>query len=238
MTLRAAVAIWVVAILLATPAAVFTNVRVFPVSQEKAISVCYPFPQHLPEWYVRANIVTKALLYYVVPLIVIATFYLLMARHLLAADVPGEINMFHRQVRTRRKVAKVVLCFVMIFAVCFLPNHVFLLWFYFPSDALGPYNEFWHGFRIVGFCLGFINSCINPIALYCISGTFRKHYNRYLFCCCCKANEHRRKDTATSTSMPTVRTRLSRYRSSTLRPMDNVVNFPSLLQERTCQNNS
>lgn len=28
----------------------------------------------------------------------------------------------------------------------------------------------------------FLNSCVNPVALYCVSGVFRQHFNRYLCC--------------------------------------------------------
>lgn len=30
--------------------------------------------------------------------------------------------------------------------------------------------------------LSFLNSCVNPVALYCVSGVFRAHFNRYLLC--------------------------------------------------------
>lgn len=40
------------------------------------------------------------------------------------------------------------------------------------------YNDFWHVLRMVGFILSFANSCTNPVALYCVSGAFRKHFNR------------------------------------------------------------
>lgn len=86
-----------------------------------------------------------------------------------------------RQVRARKKVAKTVLAFVLVFAVCFLPNHVFMLWFYYNPRSMDEYNVFWHVLRIVGFCLCYSNSCINPIALYLVSGTFRKHFDRQLF---------------------------------------------------------
>lgn len=86
-----------------------------------------------------------------------------------------------RQVRARKKVAKTVLAFVLVFAVCFLPNHVFMLWFYNNPRSTEEYNIFWHVLRIVGFCLCYSNSCINPIALYLVSGTFRKHFDRLLF---------------------------------------------------------
>lgn len=86
-----------------------------------------------------------------------------------------------RQVRARKKVAKTVLAFVLVFAVCFLPNHIFMLWFYTNPKSTEEYNIFWHVLRIVGFCLCYSNSCINPIALYLVSGTFRKHFDRQLF---------------------------------------------------------
>lgn len=86
-----------------------------------------------------------------------------------------------RQVRARKKVAKTVLAFVLVFAVCFLPNHIFMLWFYNNPNSAEEYNIFWHVLRIVGFCLCYSNSCINPIALYLVSGTFRKHFDRQLF---------------------------------------------------------
>jgi len=86
-----------------------------------------------------------------------------------------------RQVRARKKVAKTVLAFVLVFAVCFLPNHVFMLWFYYNPKSREEFNDFWLVLRIVGFCLCYGNSCINPIALYLVSGTFRKHFDRLLF---------------------------------------------------------
>lgn len=224
-TLRVTAAIWVVSLLLATPAAVFTHVQTFSEGGEVNVTVCYPFPDS-PIWYSKANVFTKFLVYYLLPLIVIATFYLLMARHLLSPEVVGDAQVFHRQIRTRRKVAKVVMCFIVIFAVCFLPTHVFMLWYHF--DMGGDYNAFWHTLRIIGFCLSFMNSCINPIALYCISGTFRKQYNRYLFCYCCWVRRGRGE-------MHSIRSGVSHYRSSTLRPLETIT-LTTLLQERSCPN--
>lgn len=83
-----------------------------------------------------------------------------------------------KQVLARKKVAKMVMAFVIIFAICFFPQHVFMLWFYINPNSQQDYNTFWHYFRILGFCLAFTNSCINPIALYCVSGTFRKYFDR------------------------------------------------------------
>jgi len=54
------------------------------------------------------------------------------------------------------------------------PQHLFYMWFYFDSESQQNYDYSWHIFRIVAFCLGFGNSCLNPILLYCMSQKFRK----------------------------------------------------------------
>lgn len=88
------------------------------------------------------------------------------------------------QVEARKKVAKMVLVFVVIFCVCWAPRHIYMIWFTFNPNRMSDYNDAWHYFRIIAFCLSFLNSCINPFALYLLSKQFRKYYNRYLFCCC------------------------------------------------------
>lgn len=85
------------------------------------------------------------------------------------------------QLEARKKVARLVLSFVVVFVVCWLPRHIWYFWYHFDP---GHYNMFWHVFKIVAFCLSYINSCINPLALYFLSRQFRRYYNRYLCCCC------------------------------------------------------
>ncbi|EQD79700.1 bombesin receptor subtype-3, partial [mine drainage metagenome] len=63
------------------------------------------------------------------------------------------------------------------------PLQIFMLWFYFDPKANEHYNDFWHIWRILGFVLSFLNSCLNPIVLCCISGLFRSHFRRYIFAC-------------------------------------------------------
>ncbi|XP_076055373.1 neuropeptide CCHamide-1 receptor-like [Oratosquilla oratoria] len=195
-TLAITLTIWLLSLILAVPAAIFSHVTHFSTSDAVEIKVCYPFPAWMGNFYPKANILAKLIVYYAGPLLIIATFYALMARHLVktAKSLPGEASAARQKqkhVTARKKVAKMVLSFVVIFAICFFPNNVFLVWFYFNPRAEDEYNQFWNVFRIVGFCLGFLNSCINPIALYCISGTFRKYFNRHLFCCLCPASRQR-----------------------------------------------
>ncbi|XP_017124327.1 neuropeptide CCHamide-1 receptor [Drosophila elegans] len=182
MTLATAVSIWLLAILCGLPALIGSNLKHLGIN-EKSIVICYPYPEEWGINYAKAMVLLHFLVYYAIPLVIIAVFYVLIALHLMySASVPGEIQGAVRQVRARRKVAVTVLAFVVIFGICFLPYHVFFLWFYFWPTAQDDYNAFWHVLRIVAYCMSFANSCANPVALYFVSGAFRKHFNRYLFC--------------------------------------------------------
>nr|XP_029724258.1 neuropeptide CCHamide-1 receptor-like [Aedes albopictus]XP_029724259.1 neuropeptide CCHamide-1 receptor-like [Aedes albopictus] len=184
MTITIAVLIWILAIIFAVPAILGSHIRTEKVNKDVTIDFCYPFPGKWGPEYARGIVLGKFLAYYAVPLCIIAIFYALIARHLIhsAKHVPGETQGTVRQVKARRKVAVTVLAFVVIFGICFLPSHLFMLWFYYNPNSQEDYNHFWHVLRIVGFCLSFANSCANPVALYCVSGAFRKHFNRYLLC--------------------------------------------------------
>ncbi|KAH8233572.1 neuropeptide CCHamide-1 receptor [Drosophila bipectinata] len=182
MTLAIAVSIWLLAILCGMPALLGSYIKQLIIN-EKSIIYCYPYPEGWGENYAKTMVLLHFLVYYAIPLVIIAVFYILIALHLMySASVPGEIQGAVRQVRARRKVAVTVLAFVVIFGICFLPYHVFFLWFYFWPTAQEDYNAFWHVLRIVAYCMSFANSCANPVALYFVSGAFRKHFNRYLFC--------------------------------------------------------
>ena len=102
--------------------------------------------------------------------------------------------------------------FVVLFAVCFLPMHVYFLWFYFDPFALDKYNYVWHTLKIIGFCLAYTNSCINPIALYCVSTSYRKYFNRSL-CCCLPAS--RALGTTETTILPSHISQNSQYHRRT-----------------------
>ncbi len=184
-TICVTICIWICSFACAFPAATYSYIRVFQENNVTLFEVCYPYPEEFPN-YPRTVVIVRFLIYYAIPLGIIAFFYVLMARYLIRSveNLPGEAQGQLRQIKARRKVAKTVLAFVIVFAVCFLPQHLFMLWFYHHPTAQEDYNAFWHIFRIVGFCLSFINSCINPIALYFVSGTFRKYFDEYLFSWC------------------------------------------------------
>lgn len=184
--------LWLVALLLATPDLSSSTVIQFsPNITLGSYKVCILYPTsdfggYLPPWYSQLMVMLKFLVFFLIPLFIIGAFYILMARILIlsAKQIPGDSNgraAYQKQIEARLKVARAVLSFVILFVICWLPRHIYLLCYYFYD---GEFNQFWHIFKVTSFCLAFINSCVNPFALYFLSNQFRKYYNRYLFCCC------------------------------------------------------
>ncbi|CAL1542290.1 unnamed protein product [Lymnaea stagnalis] len=187
-TIATVVGIWVLSLLLAIPDAVFSKEQTFNVTNHSIVKICSQFDHSEMSSYPKTYITIRLFVYFILPLLTIGLFYSMMARILIRSSdsVPVDSKTgaatHHRQIAARKKVARVVLSFVIIFMICWLPRHIFLMWLFY--DVGSQFNDFWHVFKIGGFCLTFINSCVNPFALYFLSGQFRKYYNRYLFCCC------------------------------------------------------
>ena len=75
------------------------------------------------------------------------------------------------------QVANIVLIFVVIFAVCWLPRHAYLIGWYYDWIC---YNAFWHCFKAISLGLTFVYSAVNPFTLYIINDQFRRYFQHYL----------------------------------------------------------
>jgi hypothetical protein len=122
------------------------------------------------------------LVFCIIPLLVIAVFYGLTARYLIASarDMPGEMSPIKQKIKyARRKGAKTVLALTVAFFVSYMPWYLWqvVFWAYYSND----YKTATYTYTFL-YYLFFGNLLFNPIALYCVSGTWRRHFNRYLFC--------------------------------------------------------
>ncbi|XP_043552684.1 neuromedin-B receptor [Chiloscyllium plagiosum] len=82
---------------------------------------------------------------------------------------------------TRKRLAKIVLVFVGLFALCWFPNHVLYMYRSFHYGEIDP--SLGHLMvTVLGRVLSFSNSCVNPFALYLLSESFRRHFNGHLRC--------------------------------------------------------
>ena len=95
------------------------------------------------------------------------------------------------QLNTRRTTAKIVVGLTVVFMISYVPYHV--IWTYvnytknqkvYFSVSNDLFFEIWTTTHLFSTCLLLINSCLNPVALFCTSSPFRQHLKRYLTCCC------------------------------------------------------
>jgi hypothetical protein len=129
----------------------------------------------------------------VFPLCVIAFSYIMTSRLLLKSADPILVETQNPQLNTRTNTVKVVLGLVVIFLISYVPYHIWLVCYsYTTSFNTGVSNlddifVYMHNLsKIMPILKLFlsINSCLNPVALFCTSHDFRKQFKRYLTCCC------------------------------------------------------
>ncbi|KYQ54722.1 Neuromedin-B receptor [Trachymyrmex zeteki] len=93
------------------PAALFSEVTSVPVLGNHSILICNPFPKEFGETYRKGMVMFKFLAYYLIPLCVIAIFYLSMTWHLtlstrnMPCELPGS-DLHNEQIKARRRVYK------------------------------------------------------------------------------------------------------------------------------------
>ncbi|XP_003969897.1 gastrin-releasing peptide receptor [Takifugu rubripes] len=183
--LRAAL-IWVLSLVLAIPEAIFSDLHTFNItSTNESFVTCAPYP-HAGELHPRIHSMASFLIFYVFPLLVITVYYTFIAQSLMhsASNLPVEGNTHaQQQVKSRKRLAKTVLVFVGLFAICWLPSHVIYLYRSYHYSEVDTSMVHFVG-SIIARILAFTNSCLNPFALYLMSKTFKKQFNQHLCCCC------------------------------------------------------
>eukprot|EP00058_Branchiostoma_floridae_P005113 XP_002590601.1 hypothetical protein BRAFLDRAFT_59315 [Branchiostoma floridae] len=173
------VLIWVLSMALATPDLVLSYVdeihRVLSVTDPDGeamivnlnYKICRPTPPSYQPLYGQVSTLAYFSVLYCLPLSTIGVFYVMIARNLVQSsrNMPTANKSMIRQLEARKNVAKTVLILVGIFALCWLPVHIGLM---------------------------YSNSCVNPLALFLLSKSFRTFFYRYLFCCCRRRADIRR----------------------------------------------
>ncbi|XP_061379314.1 neuropeptide CCHamide-2 receptor-like isoform X2 [Danaus plexippus] len=175
--------IWVAALIFAAPAALFSNISTEEIDDNVSIVYCSPYPATWKN-YSKWMTLTKAIVYYALPLLVIASFYSLMAQRLLAStkEMPGALHggQGEAQAKARKSVACMVLIFVIVFFICFLPYHALELWWYLSPTAQNDYNDWTHALRIIAFCLSALHpTCSSRLSRTAICETSFRSTQRH-----------------------------------------------------------
>jgi hypothetical protein len=142
--------------------------------------------------YYRRVVLFQLLVYCVLPLCVIVFSYVMIARHLVKSSSPISDGTQNSQLETRRNSAKIVMGLTVVFLISYVPYHVLwtcMIWtqkpeYPFRESILYHLSLNYEILYIFSNCSLLINSCLNPLALFCISSPFKQHLKRYLtrFC--------------------------------------------------------
>ncbi|XP_070186779.1 allatostatin-A receptor-like [Littorina saxatilis] len=116
---------------------------------------------------------------YVLPLGATCLMYGLMLKRLHGSAPGGKTNKSQESMRAKRRVTKMVVIIVAVFAVCWLPIQVILLAQHlgvpFPTVPL-------ISLQLASNCLAYMNSCVNPILYAFLSENFRRSFRKILCC--------------------------------------------------------
>jgi hypothetical protein len=162
--------------------------------------------------YYHFVVIFELLVSCVLPLCVVTFSYVMTSRSLLENSRSISEGTQNPQLKTRRNTAKTVVGLAFVFMISFVPYHVFWSYFIYSENERFEYKitddfetalyvhtwvqahtvtnildysnyQFQYTYLIsTGFLL--INSCLNPVALFCTSSQFRQHLKRYLTCFC------------------------------------------------------
>ncbi|XP_046960478.1 RYamide receptor-like [Vanessa cardui] len=175
------VLIWVLALSLAAPMAM--SWEVIMVEEQEPVSKLYyekPFCEPT-EFGSHSLAIYRLLLYifqYIIPLFVITFAYAHMAMKLWGARAPGNAQEIRdaNQMKNKKKVIKMLVLVVALFALCWLPLQSYmLLQSFFPSI-----NEYRY-INVIFFCFDWLamsNSCYNPFIYAIYNEKFKKEFKQ------------------------------------------------------------
>jgi len=146
----------------------------------------------LTKYYHRVCIFTL-LVSCVLPLCVIAFSYIATSIHLLKNSFSFSEETQNPRLNKRKNTAKVVLGLTLVFLLTSVPFHIYQTFLILNVNVEKTVSEIFEELDrtnnlmtivwLIEFFLS-LNSCLNPVALFCTSLAFRRHLKRYLTCCC------------------------------------------------------
>ncbi|XP_071114526.1 neuropeptide CCHamide-1 receptor-like [Haliotis cracherodii] len=185
--------VWMTSLYISIPDLISAVVE-SPKSHTGKLYYCLAYTASWGQDYPKIITAVRFVLLFVIPLAVIFPFYVLIFCSVISkatltqptssTPLKGDNRQLNvekedKKFRKRKSFAITVFCLVLVFILCWLPRHTFLIWYYFDP---GLFNEFWHGFKIIGFCLVFANSALNPLIFLLLDSRYKRFVKRIITC--------------------------------------------------------
>ncbi|XP_070544554.1 tachykinin-like peptides receptor 99D isoform X2 [Ptychodera flava] len=171
--------VWVIATIICLPLLIYARTKDLPCKDGKRTICILEWPDGTFSDYDFWYNVASMILAYFLPLSAMAVSYTIVGIKLWVSHAPGESSSRHReQLKAKRKVVKMMIVVVLLFAICWLPVHVYIL--------LGRHHrEIYRSEHIQEiymfiYWLAMSNSMTNPF-IYCwMNDRFRKGFKKAL----------------------------------------------------------
>ncbi|XP_043273113.1 tachykinin-like peptides receptor 86C isoform X2 [Venturia canescens] len=186
-TIIALISIWLASALLAMPCLLYSTTKTRKYSNGKSRIICYllwPDGDYLNSKteYIY-NLVFLGVTY-LIPMAVMAVCYTLMGRKLWGSKSIGEHTEYQKEsMKSKRKVVKMFIIVVTIFAVCWLPYHGFFIFLYHHQRFTR--TTYVQHVYLSFYWLAMSNAMVNPIIYYWMNTRFRVYFQQIICKCCC-----------------------------------------------------
>ncbi|KAG8183139.1 hypothetical protein JTE90_029497 [Oedothorax gibbosus] len=112
---------------------------------------------------------------YVIPMICMAFTYTWIGCILCGSKVIGESSGPQNNViKSKQRVVHMLVAIMLLFAICWLPYHIYFLYTYYNSDVI--HADFIQHVYLAIYWLAMSNSCYNPIVYYVMNSRFRGYF--------------------------------------------------------------
>ncbi|XP_070538710.1 substance-K receptor-like [Ptychodera flava] len=221
--------IWLVSFLLAIVQAVFAEARKIDYG-EKSVYLC-------TEWwpYDSAGVIYEifmVMVAYFIPLLVLLFCYVRVGRRLWGRQIPGNADRQRDKsyLSSKKKVIKMLILVVVLFMICWLPLHVFMLVTRFSPYIYGDtyHQDLMRKINSVVLWLAMSNSFMNPVIYSFLNEGFRADVRAMGRRGCCRAHTHnlrlRKRHRFSTSSMSTAFS--SSGKRSTITRIDTEIGVP------------
>ncbi|BES91945.1 receptor [Nesidiocoris tenuis] len=183
----ALVIIWAMSSLLALPCLLYSTTKIRSYRDGQTKTVCYMrwpdghYPKSTSE---HVYNLVFLLVTYLLPVAAMAFCYSLMGRELWGSKSIGEQT--QRQldnIKSKRKVVRMFITVIVIFAICWLPYHGYFIYVYHNNSV--AVSEYIPHLYLSFYWLAMSNAMVNPIIYYWMNNRFRIYFKQILCLCCC-----------------------------------------------------
>ncbi|GIX82895.1 tachykinin-like peptides receptor 86C [Caerostris darwini] len=170
--------VWTLSSLLSLPSLLYATTITYKYADQGHRTLCYlVWPdQTLGRSYTDHvyNIVFLVVTY-VIPMSCMAVTYTWIGRILWGSKVIGEnADSQNHVIKSKQRVVHMLIAIMLLFAICWLPYHIYFLYTYYNTDILQ--THFIQHVYLAIYWLAMSNSCYNPIVYYIMNARFRGYF--------------------------------------------------------------